>query len=801
MRSTTCFTWLLLAATFGCKPTPLKDAPAPTDEGSDTTGDDDDDVSGDDDDDDGQPCGGCDDGQACVDDVCVECAPDLVWPSTSDPSAIHLVHRDVDPALDLLLGRPLEVLSPTNVAVGAGLSLVDTSGTPVDGALAAGDYLLLADAVGESDLTFSPPADCATGDHVVLVDVHEERAIVGRPLAQDPFVERVHLYGPGDVVALALDAVEHSDRVGQVGDFVVVPDRSAADWAADPTLDDAVFSTSLTAGVDTDAWTTLPTGAGLVGTYDIVLDLDQDGALSPGDLVQGLEGPAIGVAGDLAAPGPHATTEFEWSESYWITQKTYHPTDMTGLDPAPLVVISHGNGHDFRWYDYLGHHLASWGYVVTSHRNDTMPGPVTAAATTVQNTEAFLALLPSLGGGVLDGQVDGSRIAWIGHSRGGEGVVLAYDDLFDGAVTPSTFTAADIQLVSSIAPTIFQGPGQGNPNDVPYHLMAGSSDGDVTGAPGCDLCQYFRLFKNGTAESWVTYFQGSTHNDFHDDVPGSFDDGIFVSGVKIGSQLTQTGAKAYYLALLQHVMEGDELLDEYLERPPELFRPSGVNFVLASSSWRSGSRLVIDDFQSEPMPSVSSSGGAVTGDIGALVEGLADDANSSLATQASDPMNGFTWAHNDGADSERCGLFEWDQGDHLLEYELTGPRTDASIATHLSMRVAQATRHPFTDTLDGMLSFTVGLVDVHGTEVSFDTRAWGGVPKPARRSGGGTGAGSGWANEFQTLRIPLEAFTADGRGLDLAQLTHVRLRFGPSYGSAQGRIGFDDLEFLAEETP
>ena len=35
---------------------------------------------------------------------------------------------------------------------------------------------------------------------------------------------------------------------------------------------------------------------------------------------------------------------------------------MSGLDPAPLIVISHGNGHDFRWYDYLGRHLASWGY-------------------------------------------------------------------------------------------------------------------------------------------------------------------------------------------------------------------------------------------------------------------------------------------------------------------------------------------------------------------------------------------------------------------------------------------------------
>ena len=55
-------------------------------------------------------------------------------------------------------------------------------------------------------------------------------------------------------------------------------------------------------------------------------------------------------------------------------EKTYYPTDIGTMGELPLVSISHGNGHNYQWYDYLGNHLASYGFVVMSHANDTMPG-------------------------------------------------------------------------------------------------------------------------------------------------------------------------------------------------------------------------------------------------------------------------------------------------------------------------------------------------------------------------------------------------------------------------------------------
>ena len=76
--------------------------------------------------------------------------------------------------------------------------------------------------------------------------------------------------------------------------------------------------------------------------------------------------------------------------------RIYMPTDASAPQPAPVVVISHGNGHDYTWYDYLGEHFASWGYVVLSHRNDTVPGVYTAAATSLSTTATFLPRPPAV---------------------------------------------------------------------------------------------------------------------------------------------------------------------------------------------------------------------------------------------------------------------------------------------------------------------------------------------------------------------------------------------------------------------
>ena len=72
----------------------------------------------------------------------------------------------------------------------------------------------------------------------------------------------------------------------------------------------------------------------------------------------------------------------------------------------------------------------------------------------------------------------------------------------------------------------------------------------------------------------------------------------------------------------------------------------------------------------------------------------------------------------------------------------------------------------------------------------------GGIEEPYQRTSCGVGAG--WANSFETVRIPLAAFEYNGSGLDLDKIIALAFQFGPSHGSAIGRIGIDDIELLVD---
>ena len=57
----------------------------------------------------------------------------------------------------------------------------------------------------------------------------------------------------------------------------------------------------------------------------------------------------------------------------------------------------------------------------------------------------------------------------------------------------------------------------------------------------------------------------------------------------------------------------------------------------------------------------------------------------------------------------------------------------------------------------------------------------------------------GWGCEFETLRLRLTDFLADGSTLNLGLIEAVRLEFGPSYGSPVGRLSLDDLVLSPEK--
>jgi hypothetical protein len=174
-----------------------------------------------------------------------------------------------------------------------------------------------------------------------------------------------------------------------------------------------------------------------------------------------------------------------------------------------------------------------------------------------------------------------------------------------------------------------------------------------------------------------------------------------------------------------------------------------------------------------------------------LYEGPLDDEDSQLVPGA--PMNGMSQSDDDG-DPARGVVFAWDDGDDaMLELALPPGEGDLSDDAWVSLRACQATRDPATVANAGMLSFSIALVDEDGNESAIDHAAYGGLPPPYPR--GGLGAGKGWSNEFQTVRVPIAAF-ARGRTLDLTRIRAIRLRFGAAWGTPAGRIGLDDVEIL-----
>ncbi|HXU31406.1 MAG TPA: hypothetical protein VN851_12580, partial [Thermoanaerobaculia bacterium] len=644
--------------------------------------------------------------------------------------------------------------------------------------------------------------------------------LAGNSLGAYPFFEYVRAFNVNAPVKVAIDPTRFPAIVGDTCDIFVVNHKT--DWATNPALVDVTPGGALTQAfgganiqaniIEVAAASTLNAnaGAGLGIPYDVILDCDQNGSLSDGDFIDGLSGEAgLYMVSDTTAAGPHAVTEelynlnAAFAAGFGIPgdklgEDLYFPTNAATMGRLPLVVISRGNGHDFRWYDHIGNHLASYGYVVMSHDNNTEPGSLFAATTTLGHTDAFIAMAEggTVAGGALVGHIDAHRIVWIGHSRGAEGVAIAYDSLFDGAVTPTNYSRADIRLISSMLPTDFNGTDVANPHDANYHLWTASGDTDVSGRADADRVQTFHLHDRATGYRQSTVVQGAGHAWFHAGGGSPVATGPCLIG-EANTHLVQLG---YLLPLIQHYVEGNVPALDFLTRQYESFRPIGVPAdpcIVVTNEYRNGAAVgnfVIDDYQTQPATGTSSSGAAVTFNVENLTEGRLDDNNSDFAWTATDPFNGAT--QGQASDTTRGVVFDWTGADRFYEWQVPAGTNDFTRFLYLSFRGAQGTQHPNTAVLPlGDLTFSVTLRDGLGATSRIGIGAYGGgLEEPYQRSGG-------WHNEMETIRIRTTDFLNNGSGLNLNNIVAVRLDVGPTFGSNEGRIVIDDLMLTNDLAP
>jgi hypothetical protein len=635
---------------------------------------------------------------------------------------------------------------------------------------------------------------------------HEELA--GRPLGEYPWFEYVRAFNQGDPVSFAVDPGLKAALMGTTSDVYVVLAKDQAEWANDPSLFDVrgVASSHSFNGANVQGNTfTLDPGflSGTSGAevgigYDVVIDLDGDGQYDAGEPIDGLGDEAgFYVVRDVAGPGPYTVVETIYSFGSFRGQDTYYPANIASLGQVPLVVVSHGNGHNYQWYDHIGQHLASYGYVVMSHQNNTMPGIETASTTTLENTDDFLGNLGSIDGGALVGHIDSSRITWIGHSRGGEGVVRAYTRLV-GGYSVQNYSAADVKLISSIAPVTFNTPASSNPGDVNYHLFVGSADNDVTGVSA--QTHMYSLMERAVGYRSSITLQGAGHGAFHN---GS--GGLVASGPCLLSRAeTHQIMRGQLLPLVRHYIDGDIPSKDFLWRQWESFKPLGAPplsdpCVVVTFDYRDGpaaGNYVIDDFDSNTSHYQSSSGFSVSFDVANYAEASKRDAAGGFGWSGTQPMNGMTRAIS--SDNHPGVVFDWDTPAYW-EAEIDPLQSDFADYTYLSLRACQGTRHPNTTAALEDLTFLVSLRDVNGVESTISIGAYGGgIEEPYQRSGSLSGGGVGWHNEMETIRIRLTDFLADESGLNLHLIQAVRFDFGGQGVSPIGRQGMDDIELTRD---
>ena len=222
-------------------------------------------------------------------------------------------------------------------------------------------------------------------------------------------------------------------------------------------------------------------------------------------------------------------------KSYWGFDNTAFPLNArvwypTGDGPFPLVLVVHGN-HDMTdfsdpGYAWLGELLASRGFILASVDENFLNGALrnendARGWMLLKHLEVFRALNDSVGK-PLFGKVDMSRIALMGHSRGGEAVAVAgaFNRLSrypDDATQVFNFNF-DIKALVAIAPVDGQYRPAEQPtplNDISYLVIHGSHDGDVSSFGGLTQYNRVRFTQTGPAFKSAIWMYRANHGQWN----------------------------------------------------------------------------------------------------------------------------------------------------------------------------------------------------------------------------------------------------------------------------------------------
>jgi hypothetical protein len=450
-----------------------------------------------------------------------------------------------------------------------------------------------------------------------------------------------------------------------------------------------------------------------------------------------------------------------------VRGSVYYPADDDGVDqpfngrvkrhgPIPIVFMAHGN-HDpadpsYLGYDYFQQQLAKMGVIAVSVDCNETNGPGGGVGNIQQRADLIIASIahfqalnasdPTFGN-----SIDFSKVGLMGHSRGGDAVILV----------PESITLPDVQIqaVISLAPTEF-GAHSGKPAGYAFMTILPAADGDVRRNDGA---KYYDRAEPAGYKSQM-YVHHANHNFFNrqwlnDDTGGGLP---LMPRADHERVLSAYGCAFYRNVLLGHATDGD-LFDREL--------PAGVQTHNVHLSFELPRTFTIDHHEDGNGIGTNSLGQPTT-----QAGGLTADEYSFH--QGAGAFNSSFFGDTIGmvAEGERNGTFRsaLDRPVEISQREIW-------------IRAAEVFEGRIPPNATG---FEVGVEDPGGTVSWVDVEDSGGLPRPFDRTGFDTLT----KTMLKSFRFPGRCFTGARRKLEIQA---VWLRLGRGDGRA---IAFDVLQIM-----
>jgi dienelactone hydrolase len=484
-------------------------------------------------------------------------------------------------------------------------------------------------------------------------------------------------------------------------------------------------------------------------------------------------------APDLIIP---ATTDLQAITSSIHGEITFpaDPSNPGQVDPSrspyPLVVVAHGRHNhrspSYQGYRYLTSHLASHGMICLSiDLNDIngsnggigASGIEARGAVILEHIRVILAR-NGTAGDILQNRIDPTRIALVGHSRGGEAVVSAQ-------VQNMSRPAASRYAIRGVVPIAPINALNLRHVATPLFVIYGSADDDVAG--GSDFINPFLIYDHAETPKAMIFIHHARHNGFNEVWvrPGEENESILEGTISPAEH--QAIAKAYILAFFQERLFGRSAYTPYIDGSA---RPFGLSGYGIHHQYQLTTRLPVDNFGDDD-PQLSLPAEPISRDRNRL--NLAVSYTNTSTTVWYDEE--FRAVSQNPHDSRGVQLV-WSTGE---VYESVVGNRNVSDRRVLSLRIGQqysstATLNPVDQPQDAHVSLVTA-----GGSATVRIGTITDLPYPHVRPYLTKAA-------LKTVRIPLSFFTAVNPAIQLTNVNAVRIGFS---ATPTGAVSIDDVEF------